>query len=423
MLTAQSMPLERPELRATAPASARAPDLAVYDGLQAVESAWRGFERLADCTAFQTYEWLSAWQRHIGARNDVIPCIVVARDADGAILCILPLATRPAGFARELVFLGTELCDYNAPLLAPDFSARVDAAEFAELWRRTLDQLQQHPRLRFDMIRLEKMPEAVRAQPNPMLSLPTTPHPSGCYATPLAQSWEAFYAAKRSSSTRRRDRTKRNRLAEFGEVKFITPATPAGALEALSVLVEQKSAFFAQRGIANLFARPGYLEFFRELASSPRTAGLVHVSELRVGSQIVAANLGLTFGGRYYYVLSSYTDGELARLGPGAVHLHELMRYAIEKQLTIFDFTIGDEPYKLAWCEGARPLCDHVAVATWRGGLIAAPALTFKKLKRKIKQTPLLWAAFSKARAFAAALSGRRQPGQAQPAGAGEEAP
>ena len=420
MQTAQSMLLERTEPAAEA-VPARALDLAVYDDLAAVEAGWRDFERRADCTAFQSYEWLSAWQRHIGARNDVIPCIVVARDASGATLCILPLATRPAGFARELVFLGTELCDYNAPLLSPDFSARVDAAEFAALWRRALDLLRQQPRLRFDMVRLEKMPEAVRGQPNPMLFLPATPHPSGCYATPLAQSWEAFYAAKRSPSTRRRDRTKRNRLAEFGEIKFETPATPAGALEALAVLVEQKSAYFAQRGIANLFARPGYLDFFRELASSPQNAGLVHVSELKVGPQIVAANFGLIFGGRYYYVLSSYSDGDLARLGPGAIHLHELMRYAIEHRCAMFDFTVGDEPYKLAWCDGGRPLFDHVSVATWRGVLIAAPALAFKKVKRKIKQTPLLWVAFSKARAFAAALTARRPPAQA--AGAGEEAP
>ena len=422
MQTAQLMQLERTE-QAVAAAPARALDLAVYDSLAAVESAWRGFERQADCTAFQTYAWLSAWQRHIGTRNDVVPCIVVARDASGAIQCILPLATRPAGFARELVFLGTELCDYNAPLLAPDFSARVDAAEFAALWRRALGLLQQQPRLRFDMIRLEKMPEAVRGQPNPMLFLPATPHPSGCYATALAQSWEAFYAAKRSPSTRRRDRTKRNRLAEFGEIKFETPATPASALAALAVLVEQKSAYFAQRGIANLFARPGYLDFFQELASNPQSADLVHVSELKVGAQIVAANFGLTFGGRYYYVLSSYTDGQLARLGPGAIHLHELMRYAIEHRFTMFDFTVGDERYKLDWCEGGRPLYDHVSTATWRGALVAAPALAFKKLKRKIKQTPLLYAAFSKARAFVPALSGRRQPAQAEPARAGEEAP
>lgn len=406
-----------------APAPARALDLSVHDNLEAVESAWRGFQRHADCTAFQTYEWLSAWQRQIGARNDVIPCVVLARDASGAVLCILPLATRPAGFVRELTWLGTELCDYNAPLLAPDFSARVDAAEFAALWRRALDLLQQQPRLRFDMIRLEKMPEAIRGQPNPMLFLPATPHPSGCYATALAQSWEAFYAAKRSPSTRRRDRTKRNRLAEFGEIKFETPATPAGALAALAALVEQKSAFFAQRGIPNLFARPGYLEFFRDLASSAQSAGLVHVSELKVGPQIVAANFGLTFGGRYYYVLSSYTDGELARLGPGAIHLHELMRYAIEHHFTMFDFTVGDERYKLDWCDGGRPLYDHVSVTSWRGGLIAAPALAFKKIKRKIKQTPLLWAAFSRARASAATLRSRHQPSHAQPAGAEDEAP
>ena len=89
----------------------------------------------------------------------------------------------------------------------------------------------------------------------------------------------------------------------------------------------------------------------------------------------------------------------------------------------MFDFTVGDERYKLDWCEGGRPLYDHVSTATWRGALVAAPALAFKKLKRKIKQTPLLYAAFSKARAFVPALSGRRQPAQAEPARAGEEAP
>ena len=115
-------------------------------------------------------------------------------------------------------------------------------------------------------------------------------------------------------------------------------------LDALTVLIEQKSAFFARRGIPNLFARPGHVEFYREFAGKPAQAeGLAHVSQLLVGAQVVAVNFGLTFGGRYYYVLSSYTDGEMSRLGPGATHLHELMRYAIDKDLTIFDFTIGDE--------------------------------------------------------------------------------
>jgi CelD/BcsL family acetyltransferase involved in cellulose biosynthesis len=408
-------------IRASGPAAAsgavRDIALSVHDDLAAVEADWREFERHADCTAFQTFEWLSTWQRHIGARGAVTPCIVVARDRHDAILFILPLAVRPAGFARELTWLGSELCDYNAPLLSPDGPARLDAGKFRGLWQDALELVQKNPRLRFDMIRLDKMPETVRGQPNPMLALPSMLHPSGAYATPLAETWDAFYAAKRSASTRRRDRTKRNRIAELGEIKFITPDSASGVLAALDVLIAQKSAFFARRGIPNIFTRPGYVDFYRDFAVKGQAEGLSHVSELKVGAEVAAANFALTLGGRYYYVLSSYTDGALARLGPGAVHLHELMRYAIDRHFTMFDFTVGDERYKRDWCDGVQPLYDHVAVSTWRGALVAAPALAFKKLKRKIKQTPWLWAFFSKARAWTGALASKVRPSPASGAG------
>ena len=71
----------------------------------------------------------------IGVREGVRPAIVVGRDASGAILFLLPLAVRAAGLARELTWLGSELCDYNAPLLAPAFSARIDRARFLALWQ------------------------------------------------------------------------------------------------------------------------------------------------------------------------------------------------------------------------------------------------------------------------------------------------
>ena len=168
------------------------------------------------------------------------PAIVVARDTTGAVLMILPLATRRLGPARELAWLGTELCDYNAPLLAPDFAKHAGPGEFSRIWQDVIRLLQSRAQTAFDMIRLEKMPETVRAQKNPMLELTTTLNPSGSYAAPLAPSWDLFYAAKRSSSTRRRDRAKRKKLSEFGEIKLVTAKLPAEALEILSVLVKQK---------------------------------------------------------------------------------------------------------------------------------------------------------------------------------------
>jgi CelD/BcsL family acetyltransferase involved in cellulose biosynthesis len=381
--------------------------IAVHEDLSAIERDWRAFEAQADCTAFQSFDWLAAWQRHIGARNGVRPAIVVARDGAGAILFLLPLAVRSAGFARELTWLGSELCDYNAPLLAASFSTRIDAKRFMALWENIARCLQDNPRLRYDFIDLEKMPETVGAQQNPIRHLGGTMTPSGAYLTHLTGDWETFYTAKRSSATRRRDRSKRNRLAEYGEVKFVNPDSDSEILHTLDTLIAQKARSFAHMGVANLFAKPGHAEFYRALATDPATRHLVHVSRLDVGATAAAVNLGLTYRDCYYHLLASYDDGEGSRFGPGAAHLHDLLHQAIDRGFRIFDFTIGDERYKRDWCDTELKLYDFIAAATWRGALVALPMLGAQQLKRRIKQTPVLWNAFSGARAFIGSLAQR----------------
>jgi CelD/BcsL family acetyltransferase involved in cellulose biosynthesis len=154
-------------------------------------------------------------------------------------------------------------------------------------------------------------------------------------------------------------------------------------------------------GVANFLALPGREAFFRALATDPATRPLCHVSRLDVGETLAAANYGLLFRGRYYHVLASYDDGPVSRFGPGAAHLHDLMRYAIEHGCTEFDFTIGDEPYKHDWCDTEIKLYDYRVAATLRGGLAALPAIAFARTKRLIKQTPLLWRLFVQMRALA----------------------
>jgi CelD/BcsL family acetyltransferase involved in cellulose biosynthesis len=379
--------------------------ITVHEDLSAIEQDWRAFEPHADCTVFQNFDWLATWQRLIGVRNGVRPAIVVGRDGTGTILFLLPLAVRSAGFARELTCLGSELCDYNAPLLAATFSARIDAKHFMALWETIARCLQDNPRLHYDFINLEKMPETVGAQQNPMRYLGGTMTPSGAYLTHLTDDWETFYLAKRSSATRRRDRIKRKRLGELGEVKFVNPADDSETLRTLDTLMTQKARWFAHMGVSNLFAKPGHAEFYRALASDPATRHLVHVSRLDVGTTVAAVNLGLTYRDCYYHLLASYDEGEVSRFGPGAAHLNDLLHYAIDRGLRIFDFTIGDERYKRDWCDTELKLYDYIAAATWRGALVAMPMLAAQRLKRRIKQTPVLWNAFSGARAFAGAAA------------------
>ena len=240
------------------------------------------FEQSADCTAFQAFDWLSAWCRHIGLLTRTQPAIVVGR-RHGAALFILPLGVTP-GAVRRLTWLGSDLCDYNGPLLASGMASLLTPDQFRDLWRDICRQLQSDPRTRHDLVELTKMPERVGAQANPFLALSAGLNPSNAYVADLFGTWTEYYETKRSSATRRRDRTKLKRLGEMGEVRFVTPQDRSEIERSVDTLMEQKSRSFARMGVANMFARPGWSEFFAAVATDERTRHLVHVSRLDVGS-------------------------------------------------------------------------------------------------------------------------------------------
>lgn len=396
--------------------------LALHDDLGAVASVWQAFEAEASHTFFQTFAWLDAWQRHVGAPADVLPAIVTGRHPDGMLLFILPLAIHRQRAVRRLTFLGADLCDYNAPLLHPEFEAMLGDAAFAALWPRLLGQLQADHRFTFDLIDLSKIPERVGDQRNPLLVLGTTANPSGAYVTALTGAWDEFYASKRSSSTRKRERRQVRQLADQGEIRFVDALEGDERRRTLDLLFEQKARSFDRMGVRNIFARPGYRSLFTAFAMDSGSRHLVHLSRMEVGPTIAAISLGFVSGSRYSLVISSYDGGDLARFGPGRAHLHELLRLAIQNGFAVFDFTIGDEAYKQDWCDARLTLQDHLSAATWRGAIVVGLVSLFRSVKRAIKQSPVLWRQFSRARSrlgavrvsrFAAA--GRRQAKNTDP--------
>lgn len=388
-----------------------------------VETIWRRFQDSADMTAFQSIDWLATWQRTIGQAAGVVPAIVIGHavtatdsrpEAGSAIdsepLFILPLAVARRRGVRQLTFLGHELCDYNAPLLAPEFT-RLCGDGFPALWRAIEALLMAGAATRHDLVMFDKMPETVGSQPNPFLAIGPALNPSGAYRTKLSGDWDHYYAEKRSTTARRRDRGKRRRLADQGVIHLVDTAAGDDRLQTLEVLIDQKRRSFARMGVPDLFARPGHLDFFRALAALPEERRIAHVSRLEVGATTAATNLGLEFRGVYYHVLTSYDDGPLSRFGPGGIHLQDLLRRALENGCTVFDFTIGDEPYKRDWSEITLRLFDLVAASTLRGRAVAAGLGAMRRAKRAIKQSPVLWPLVLRLRTALAGKERGRAPG------------
>jgi CelD/BcsL family acetyltransferase involved in cellulose biosynthesis len=376
-------------------------ELSLHHDLAPIEADWRAFEATADCTVFQTFDWLSTWLRNIGVQEAGKPAIVVGR-YEGTILFLMPFALECSAGLRKITWLGSFLCNYNGPVLARDFSRRVSPLQFAQVWQDI--QVLLRRKMGHDIVDLEKMPTTIGEQANPFCTMRIMPHINDAYMTEVGADWDAYYAAKRSPSTRKTDRKKRKRLADHGETRFITAGSRDDVVRSVDALIDEKRRSYAKLGVANMFERPGYRDFFLDLATGAQSSRLTHVSRVDVGKMTAAANFGLMYRGRYYYILAGYDDGELARFGPGAMQLQDVMRYAAEHNCPLFDFTNGDEPYKREWCDIEIGVCDYVAPASWRGTPVALSTVAFRQIKRWIKRNPIAWALVRKARSMLGAL-------------------
>jgi CelD/BcsL family acetyltransferase involved in cellulose biosynthesis len=399
-------PIERPKSPPLETDSAAVPGLrlALHDELAAIEPAWRELEPNASCTVFQNFDYLAAWQRHIGPHENATPAIVSIHGADG-VLAILPLAVTGRSL-RKLTWLGQDLCDYPGPLLARGFAGSVPTPRFNALWEEIVALIRRNPRLRHALIDLRKMSVAIGTQANPFVDLPLSLHASEAYVATLLPHWNEFYERRRSAKARRHDRSKLKRLAELGAVDLVSPESADQAAHLLTALLAQKSETFARKGIADVFRRRGYRAFFLDLVSNARTREFTHVSELRVGPSAAAIGFGLEYRGRYFLYLVSY-DESFSRFSPGAIHLNALLRRSIERGLHEFDFLVGLQRLKREWSDQRIQLYDHVAGTTFVGYAIAASLRGWSRLKRAIKASPVLWDGYLALRALVGTLKPR----------------
>jgi CelD/BcsL family acetyltransferase involved in cellulose biosynthesis len=233
--------------------------------------------------------------------------------------------------------------------------------------------------------------------------LPSLPHASGAYVATLRGDWEAFHRSRRSAKARRQDRAKLKRLRQHGEVSLAMPRDRVEMESAIDALLAQRSKTFARKGIGNKFSRAGFRNLLVALASGPQTRSMVHISRLDVGGRPAALNFGLQYRGRYLLCLVSY-DEKLSRESPGALHLTELIRRAVNLGMQEFDFLVGHQRLKAEWCDHRRALLDHIAAVNLRGWPVAVLARAFGRLKRAIKNSNTSWEVYLRLRRFGPAL-------------------
>lgn len=374
---------------------AHAAGITLYESFEAAEPVWRAFEAHAAGTAFQTFDWLSAWHRHVGEGLGVAPAIAVVT-RQGAPLMLAPFGIeRRFGLAR-LVWLGGKLADYKGPMLAPDFEARLDT-EFETLWRQIRRALPRH-----DLVMLENQPLSLglasAPTANPFAKIATSPAPDAAYVFDLPETFEEFSQRYRPE-TRRIDRSKFRKLEAAGDVTFRIAATAEERVAMTESILARKAAQLAGQGIASIFAEENYLAAWRELAALPAERQLLEAAELRLDGEFLSGSVSHIWRGRNTLMVHTYDHEKLPKLSPGRLHLLKLLQSSIEREIDTYDLSVGYAAYKESFCEEpmemrntirGTSLAGHGAAAAIRAGLAA---------KRRIKSDPRLMGLVQKARA------------------------
>ena len=160
---------------------------------------WRAFEQDADATAFQSFGWLAAWYRHIGAPAGVRPAIVSARGGDGSLLLRCRSRSSPGwcGASRS----SAAICRLQRAAAR----ARIRGARVARALPRAVGARSARccsaGRAASRHRRADQNAETVGAQANPCSPSRSALNPSGAHLAHLGATWDEYY---RDGGRRRR---------------------------------------------------------------------------------------------------------------------------------------------------------------------------------------------------------------------------
>jgi CelD/BcsL family acetyltransferase involved in cellulose biosynthesis len=346
------------------------------DPRQALD-AWRALapERLG--SFYQSETFLLNWLEVYGAT--VEPFFIVARDALGAPVALLPLGVRRYGPFRVAQFLGGREANYNLGLFR-------DPENFAADDLRALLRAAAHAPGGPHVYRLLSLPKIWNGAENPLVRLPHRPAASPAYCTALAADAEALLTEKLSADTRKKLRKKEKRLGELGALHYSRADTLEKAERALDLFFAQKQQNYS---LGDKGDRAALRRFYGLLA----TQGLeLHI--LALGERPIAILAAALNGDRLQGLFNSFDpDPEIARSSPGDLLLTRILRDCCARGLRTFDLGLGEARYKMMFC-GQREEMADVLFAPGLAGAAAKPAFAgFLAAKAAIKNNPKLWVA------------------------------
>ena len=357
--------------------------ITIEKSISQLDSVWQQWEAEGSLHAFQTRAFVQTWIETAAAAQHRQPRLALV-ELDNAPAMLFPLVLRPRFGMQILEFCGGLLCDYEAPVLAPN-CPDLDARTFQNIWSSIVRQSgAQAAHLRQISTVIPNADGTERSNPLTLLKVWNAGSSSASHSGGVdgATHLGRIHKKKLAQDSRRQLK----RLAELGEVRFATADLPEEATRFTKAMIVQKRRRYAETGVFDIFSMPGHDEFYLRMSQQwcgPQNSPRVHISAMMLDDTILATHWGLQWRHSFNYLMPAHEGGALQKYSSGRLLLEWLISQVLDNDCTCFDFTVGAEGYKADWCNAELPLYGHVQTTGARGHAYAA----MLRLKQAIART------------------------------------
>lgn len=341
--------------------------------------------------AHQDPLWLSAWAKQTGAE---MVAITLGDALHPQMMVVLEIVRRgPFRIAR---FPGGRHAAGNFPAASRSFLAVANSRAASAALPGALHA----SRPDIDLLSLERLEPARGGQDNPLLAIATGTSPNIALALDLSGGFEAVLARTNGKRKLKKHRAQSRKFDAAGGYRLVRAGKPEEVDALLSAFYVMKAERFRRMGIRNVFAgrevQAFFRELFREALDTPQPRFVLH--GLEVGGKLRAVTGCSILGDRMTCDFSAITEDELASASPGDFLFFEDIREACRNGLAVFDFSVGDEPYKRLWCDIETHQQDVFLPLSRKGRALAFFQQELAVAKRAVKENPVVWAAVKRLR-------------------------
>ena len=402
-LNFQIMPSERElamRYMGTVAGEGRAPSVVplsirLHDRMEPLEAQWRMLEADNNLSLHQSYDWCHAW-----AETHACKLLIVEGVSGGKTHLILPLEIVRHGPVRTARFLATPFSNINTGLYTEEFRFLAAPPRL----RQALEQARQQFSRYFDLFMLEKVPLEWRGEENSFADLPSTLNQNAAFQLELFDDFDRTLAQINAKRRRKKFRNSERRLEALGGYEHVVAEKAEDSRGLLETFFRQKAARFDTMGLPDVFRNEETRNFFRMLVTVPVTDGnyplQLHAVRLKGENDgRIIAIAGLSRKGDHVICqFGSIDDTIAADASPGEFLFYLAIQKLCGEGVRLFDFGIGDQPYKRSWCTIETPQHDLLWPTTVAGSAVAAMHRAKAGAKRIIKQNPKVYSLLQRLR-------------------------